>query len=334
MKRTNHLIEQIADPDNLRLAFWKARKGKSHAPGVEAYRAALDVNLQGLREQILTGLVEVGKYHYFKVYEPKERKICAAAFGEQVLHHALMNVCHPHFERCQISDSYASRKGKGMYAALGQARRYSCNHRWYLKLDVRKFFESVHHGVVREQLGRLFKDPTLLDIFEKIIDSYEACPERGLPIGNLTSQYFANHYLSGLDHFVKRDLRIKAYVRYMDDMVLWSDDKAALKNALGAITEWVEKRLLCTLKPAQLNRTANGLPFLGYRVQPYSARLLGPSKRRFVRKLRRADALLDSGAWGQAMYQRRVTPLYAFLGHADTVGLRSAVLRFVGPDAN
>lgn len=334
MKRARQLIGSIADPDNLRLAFWKARKGKTHSQGVEAYRDHLDANLQRLREQILTGLVEVGRYHYFKVYEPKERKICAAAFGEQVLHHALMNVCHPHFERCQIFDSYASRKGKGTYAALGQARRFSCNHRWYLKLDVRKFFESVHHGVVREQLGRLFKDPTLLDIFGKILDSYDASPERGLPIGNLTSQYFANHYLSGLDHFVKRDLRIGAYVRYMDDMVLWSDEKSVLQHAQEAIAVFVEERLLCALKPAQLNRTSKGLPFLGYHVLPYHARLLGQSKRRFVRKLRHAEAMLDAGAWGQAMYQRHVTPLYAFLGHADTEGLRSAVLRFVGPDAN
>lgn len=326
MKRANHLIGQIADPDNLRLAFWKARKGKSHSQGVEAYRADLDTNLQRLREQILSGLVDVGKYYYFNVYEPKERKICAAAFSEQVLHHALMNVCHPHFERYQISDSYASRKGRGTYAALDQARRFTCNYSWYLKLDVRKFFESVHHGVVREQLVRMFKDPTLQEILGKMLDSYEASPGRGLPIGNLTSQYFANHYLSGLDHFVKKDLRINAYVRYMDDMVLWSDEKSALKNALEAITVFVEERLLCALKPAQLNRTTKGLPFLGYNLKPYHTRLLGQSKRRFVRKLRIAETMLDSGEWGQATYQRHVTPLFAFIQHADTTGLKSTLL--------
>ncbi len=332
MKRAGQLIYLIAEPENLRLAFWKARKGKTLAPAVEAYRGDLQANLLHLRQQILTGLVEVGDYHYFAVYEPKERKICAAAFSEQVLHHALMNVCHSFFERHQIFDSYASRKGKGTHAALHQAGRFCCNCQWYLKLDVRKFFESIHHDVVKRQLERMFKDPILLDIFGKIIDSYEASPERGLPIGNLTSQYFANHYLSGLDHFVKRVLRCKAYVRYMDDMVLWSNDRDTLQTAHKEISAFVHDRLSCTLKPMQLNRVEFGLPFLGYRLWPYHVRLSGHSKRRFVRKLSRAEAMLNNGLWGQDMYQRRVTPLYAFLQHADTRGLRAVTWHGIGED--
>ncbi|MFN0215205.1 MAG: reverse transcriptase domain-containing protein [Saprospiraceae bacterium] len=354
MKRASCLIEQIVDPDNLRLAFWKARKGKNHAQDVEIYRADLDLNLIRLREQILSGLVEVGNYHYFKVYEPKERQICAAPFSERVLHHALMNVCHEHFERQQLSDSYASRKGKGTYAALEQAQRFSCNYRWYLKLDVRQFFGSVHHGVIRKQLGRLFKDPGLLEILGKILDSYktagpvrELLPTkditvqssgvrsihasandgaRGLPIGNLTSQYFANHYLSPLDRFIKEALRVTAYVRYMDDMVLWSNEKTRLQNALEWIGAFVEDHLECELKPAQLNSTKQGLPFLGYTVKPYHTRLLGQSKRRFVRKFRNAEAMLDSGDWDQATYQRHLLPLLAFTQHADTTGFRRKVL--------
>ena len=356
MKRAKHLIDQVGEPDNLRLAFWKARKGKSHAQGVETYRADLDLNLMHLREQILSGLVDVGNYHYFKVYEPKERQICVAAFSEQVLHHALMNVCHQHFERHQIFDSYASRKGKGTYTALEQAQRFCCNHRWFLKLDVRQFFGTVHHGVVQEQLGRMFKDSILLEILGKILDSYEtglnvpaafaagcakgqnfgfqpnipaakaAGTARGLPIGNLTSQYFANHYLSGLDHFIKKDLGIGAYVRYMDDMVLWSNEKAELQKALGAINEFLEQRLLCALKPAQLNRSSQGLPFLGYQLKPYQTRLLGQSKRRFVRKFQFAEEMLDSGEWGQETYKRHVLPLLAFTQHADTLGFRRKII--------
>mgnify|MGYP000617679500 CR=1 FL=1 len=320
---TKQLIEQVADLDNLYLAFWKARKGKSHAHNVEVYRTGLGENLIDLREQILTGLVDVGDYYYFKIYEPKERQICAAAFGEQVLHHALMNVCHPYFERRQISDSYASRKGKGTYAALGQARRFTCNHQWFLKLDVRKFFESIHHDVVRVQLTKMFKDPKLLEILGKILESYEASPKRGLPIGNLTSQYFANHYLAGLDHFVKNELGIRAYVRYMDDIVLWSNEKKELQKAQEAIHAYVENRLLCTLKPVQLNQTAQGLPFLGYMVKPYYMRLLQQSKIRFVRKWRFAEQQLESGVWGEASYQRHILPLLAFTQHAETKGFRA-----------
>ena len=138
MKRPNNLLLRVADPDNLRLAAWKAAKGKRHAQEVMAWSARTDEHLSALREQVLSGQVAVGNYRYFKVFEPKERQICASAFGEQVLHHALMNVCHEHFERAQVFDSYASRKGKGTYAALERAKHYTNQHGWYLKLDVRK----------------------------------------------------------------------------------------------------------------------------------------------------------------------------------------------------
>ncbi|MCB9298198.1 MAG: hypothetical protein H6559_34525 [Lewinellaceae bacterium] len=235
MKRKNNLLLTIADPDNLRLAFWKARKGKSWSKPVRAYRADLDANLMLLREQILSGEVQVGRYHFFKIYDPKERQICAPSFGEQVLHHALMNICHSRLEKVQVFDSYACRKGKRYLCRSGTGKNYTRRYRYFLKLDVKKFFDTIHHNVAKTQLARLFRDQDVLDIFYQIIDSYEAHPDRGVPIGNLTSQYFANHYLSGLDHFIKEKLRIKAYVRYMDDMVLWHNDKDVLKQAWRAI---------------------------------------------------------------------------------------------------
>ena len=125
MKRANNLLHLVADPDNLRLAAWKAAKGKRHSLEVLAWSARTDEHLSSLRQQILHGQVVVGNYRYFKVFEPKERQIRASAFSEQVLHHALMNVCHEYFERAQIADSYASRKGKGTYAALDRAKKYT-----------------------------------------------------------------------------------------------------------------------------------------------------------------------------------------------------------------
>lgn len=325
MKRTGQIIGRIADPDSLRLAFWKARKGKNHAIGVAQYRANLDVNLSCLREQLLSGEVDVGKYHYFKVYEPKERKICAAAFDEQVLHHALMNTCDHCFERVQIFDSYASRRDKGVHAALERAKEFTCRFEWFLKLDVRKFFDSIHHGVLQTQVSRLIKDKNVLNIFSKILDSYHVEPERGLPIGNLTSQYFANHYLAGLDHFIKENLRIKAYVRYMDDMVLWHADKEVLKSALLSIREFISKELLCELKPIQLNRSSTGLPFLGYHIFPYHVRLLQQSKQRYIRKLALAETRLATGEWSESCYRRHVEPLLAFTQHADVTGFRRKI---------
>lgn len=126
----------MEDMDNLRLAFWKAGKGKRHASAVLAYQAKLEVNLRALQQEIQSGKLRVGDYRYFLVYEPKEREICASAFREQVLHHALMNVCHEQFDKKLIYDSYASRKNKGTYAALHRAKRYSNKYTWYLKMDV------------------------------------------------------------------------------------------------------------------------------------------------------------------------------------------------------
>ena len=320
MKRINHLIASIADPDNLRLAFWKASKGKRHTQQVLTYQADLDANLELLRGQILRGIVEVGDYHYFKIYEPKERQICASAFREQVLHHALMNVCHHYFDRQLIYDSYASRTDKGTYAAIERAKKYTKQYRYFLKLDVRKFFESIHHTVLKAQLRRLFKDSTLLSIFDQIIDSYAAHPNRGLPIGNLTSQYFANQYLSSLDHFIQENLRSNAYVRYMDDMILWSDDKIDLKKAKKAIEIFVEQDLLTTLKPSLLNYSSCGLPFLGYSIFPNTMRLKQQSKQRFIRKAQAIDAKYHTGEWSDTHCQRHILPLLAFVRKGNTTG--------------
>lgn len=331
MKRVEKLIERVADPDNLRLAAWKAAKGKRYSREVLDYFSRIEHHVPTLRAQILSGEVTVGAYRYFKVYEPKEREICASAFSEQVLHHALMNICHVYFERAQIFDSYASRKDKGTYAALSRARKFSNCNTWFLKLDVQKFFATVHHAILKDQLARMFKDRVVSLIFSKIIDSYEAHPARGLPIGNLTSQYFANHYLTGLDHFIKEQLRVKSYVRYMDDMVLWHPDKFRLKSALEAIRDYIQNELCCLLKPEALNQCKNGLPFLGYHVFPHHTRLLQKSKQRLLRKMQTVDDNYHNGIWSESRCQRHALPLLAFARHADTQALlKNLYLRLKG----
>ncbi len=326
MRRANNLLPLIADPDNLLLAFWKAAKGKRNTPEVLAYQEHLSTHIAQLRKDILSGYVTVGDYRYFKVYEPKERQICASAFREQVLHHSLMEVCHPYFERTQIFDSYASRPNKGTHAALERAKQHTLQYEWYLKLDVRKFFESIHHNVLKGQLARLFKEKALLGIFYQIIDSYEASPSRGMPIGNLTSQYFANHFLSGLDWYIKQELSIPAYVRYMDDMVLWHNDKSVLLYAHKAIESFVADRLLGSLKPFTLNRSNHGLPFLGFCVLPQHTRLLRKSSIRYIRQMAKIENNYQSGLWHGAACQRRVLSLVEFTRTADAKVFRQNVL--------
>lgn len=308
--------------DNLRIAFWKASKGKRYSASVLDYQARLEENLWSLKKAIENGIVEVGDYRYFFVFEPKKREICASAFREQVLHHALMNSCHAYFDRAQIFDSYASRKGKGTYAALDRAKVYNRKYEWYLKLDARKFFASIQHNVLKKQLARLFKEERLLSILYQIIDSYEASSGCGLPIGNLTSQYFANHYLSGLDHYIKEQLRIKAYIRYMDDMVLWDADKKNLLRAHNLVADFCSKRLQLTLKPMQLNRTSQGLPLLGYRLFTHHVRLLRKSKLRFIEKARAIHRAKDFGLWDDKVCQRKMLPLLAFINYSDSAAFQ------------
>lgn len=326
MKRNGHLIDRIADLKNLYAAFYKAQKGKATTPAVMAYRQALQANLIRLREHILSGQVPIGDYHYFRIYDPKERQICAAPFEQRVLHHALMNVCHDRFERAQIDHSYASRLDKGTYAAVEQAHRFSRQNGWFLKLDFRKYFDSLDHTVMKHQLRRLFKDPAALALFDRIIDSYETAAGRGVPIGNLTSQYLANHYLSPLDHYIKESLHIRAYVRYMDDLVFWHDAKDALLAAGQAVETYARDRLALMLKPFCLNRCDYGLPFVGYLVFLGQVRLAKRSRNRYARKLRLYHTLLVSGLWTPETFRDHVEPLVAFTEHANARAFRRHVL--------
>ncbi|MDR0982537.1 MAG: RNA-directed DNA polymerase [Culturomica sp.] len=326
MKRENHLLERIADPENLRLAFWKARRGKDARKEVANYRRDLDKNLLLLRNQILSGTVDVGHYHFFKIYDPKERQICAAPFPERVLHHAIMNVCHDVFERYQIFDSYACRLGKGTFAALNRAHHFHRCYRWFLKLDVRKYFDNIDHNILKTMLARCFKEHLLLKIFYSIIDSYHTQTGKGLPIGNLTSQYFANHYLGAADHYLKESLHVKAYVRYMDDMVVWTDDKSHLLSLGRRLQAFLSDSLHLTLKPFCLNAVQRGLPFLGYVLLPAVIRLQRRSQQRFRSKYKLYTALLRSGAWSQELYQSHILPLFSFTFHADALKWRSVVV--------
>ncbi len=322
MKRESNLILLIADPDNLRLAFWKARKSKDGKMEVAYFRKFLDKNLLTLRDELLSGNVQVGQYHYFTIFDPKERLICAASFKERVIHHALMNVCHANFEKYQIFDSYASRIGKGTYAAIERASANQRQCKWFLKLDVRKYFDSIDHAILKSMLANRFKDKVLLQIFFQIIDSYQTLEGKGLPIGNLTSQYFANHYLALADHYIKEKLQAAAYVRYMDDMVIWSNDKNLLLKIGNGFKSFIETQLSLTLKPFCLNSTYKGLPFLGYMLFPKSVLLNNSSRKRFKAKLKQYTYKLNNAEWSQSEYQAHVLPLIAFAKHANTYYLR------------
>lgn len=326
MKRQGNLIEIIADWDNLYEAFRKASRGKKRNTEVREYAEKLDDNLRELRLQILTGNVCVGEYHQFTIYEPKERIICAAKFGERVLHHAIINVCHDIFDGTLIDSTYATRRGKGLYAAVDKAVYAMTKYQFSLKLDVRKYYDSIDHEVLKLLLRRKFKDATLLRIFDQIIDSYTVTAGRGLPIGNLTSQYFANFYLSTADHYAKEVLRVPIYIRYMDDILMAADTKAFLRDVESELEKMVGEKLGLRFKPAVYKHSSIGQNFLGYKVLPYRYELSGRSKRRFRTKLLLYNKRLEEEEWSEKDYNEHILPLLAFVTHAVSSKFRETCI--------
>jgi len=327
MKRAGNLIGRIAAPENIRLAFWKAAKGKWSRPATRAFAANLEPEITRLSAGLADGSFPFGAYRSFRVFDPKERWIHAAAFPERVAHHAIMNLSEPVFERAAVFDSYACRKGKGQVAAGERARHYARRYPWFLKMDVRKYFDSIPHERMLELLERLFKDAGVLRLYETIVDSYETQPGLGLPIGSLTSQYFANHFLTGLDRLARETLQAPGYVRYMDDFALWHTDKEFLKDARNRITAWLADERGLTVKPEPLlNRADRGMDFLGLRIFPHTVRLNHRSKIRFLRRLRGLEAMESAGLISEAQLQCRATCLVAFTRRADTLAFRCDTL--------
>jgi RNA-directed DNA polymerase len=310
------------------LAFWKASRSKRHRPDQRAFAKNLEKEIQHLRDGLLAGDYPVGVYTRFTIYDPKEREICAATFPERVLHHALMNVCEPHFDKWLIFDTYACRKGKGQFKAVRRAQEFARTHVFFLKADVRKFFDSVPHDRLKALLRHKFKDNQLIFWFDRIIDTYETKPGHGLPIGNLTSQYFANLYLDPLDRFVKESLRLKGYVRYMDDFSLWHSSKNDLKKIRRDLVSFTSDSLGLSLKGVPyLNHTRHGMDFLGMRVFPQAVHLNRRSKKRFIAKMHGYEWQLACGMLSEADFQERVTALTAFVQQADSEALRKFFFR-------
>jgi retron-type reverse transcriptase len=268
------LIQRIAETPNLMSAYRKARLGKSTKPDQQAYSRSLRDNLRVLQSEIRSMTWMPGPLREFTIYEPKERLIAAAPFRDRVMHHALMNILEPILEKRQISHSYACRKGKGNHACVKQAYNNQRHYPWVLKMDIRKYFPSIDLGILKSQLRKIIWDPSVLVLLDRILDAH-GVHQKNLPIGNLTSQHLANLYLSHLDHFVLQHLRPKAYVRYMDDFVLWGESQAQVKDWHLQIPQWLERELSLSVKTqaTECVPVIRGISFLGYQIYPAQIRL-------------------------------------------------------------
>lgn len=328
MKKHKDLFPQIYSFENLLLAYKKARKGSGKSPQTLAFGFHLEKEILLLQEELRTGKWQPLPYHHFAIFDPKYRIISAAAFRDRVVHHALVNVIEPIYERCFIFDSYATRKGKGVHAARAKAQVFVRKYRWFYKMDIAQYFSSIDHHILIRQIEEKIKDKPLTELIVRII-RHASADGKGLPIGNLTSQFFANVYLDMLDHYLKDKLGIKGYLRYMDDFVIFSHDKQELKALEKQIIVFLENKLGLQLNPAScfLNQRANGLGFLGARIFPDNMRIRRENLKRVCKKMKARERAFENGFMDENSFLASQNSYYAYLESFDSLQLRRDLLR-------
>lgn len=313
MKRVGHLFEQVLTYNNLMAAFQLARRGCGDTPAVCRFFYHLEPEILHLQQELLNHQYQPGAYRYFKVYDPKERTIAVAPFRDRVVHHAIVRVLMPIYEQVYISDSYATRPNKGTHKAILRAQHFMRGYSWYLKTDIEKYFDRVDHEILIELLKRKIKDRALIDLLDRIVRNAPE-PGKGLPIGNLTSQFLANVYLDPIDHQIKEKLRVKGYIRYMDDLMLLANTRVKLVAYQQAIEDYLGNRLALDLKPSAtwINRSGHGISFLGMRIFPGIIRVRPENRRR---SLKRLAATLSRWQSDELDEDRMINSMVSIVGH-------------------
>lgn len=331
MKRVGNLWPGLISFNSLARAAERARKRNRFRQDVQQFEFDRERNLWQLHDELSSKSYRPRPYHTFTIYEPKKRLISAAPYRDRVVHHALTAILQHVFEPTFTDDSFACRKSKGTHAAVDRAQHHARRFRYVLKADIRSFFPSVDHQILVALIDRKIKDPDVMWLAKTILaasnDQEPAIDwfpgddlftpserRRGLPIGNQTSQFFANVYLNPLDHFVREQLRCRGYVRYVDDMLLFADDKRQLaiwRDDLRRFLDGLRFRL--HPRKSEIFPVAQGVRFLGYRLWPWRRTLAKENVRRFRRRIRRMQMKYAAGMLSPAEVRTR---LVSWLGHA------------------
>ena len=286
MKTYTNLFEKACSFESLLAGYYRARRGKGSREEVARFGYRVEAHLLQLHTELMEETYVHGEYRKFIVHDSKRREIQAAPFRDRVVHQAIVAALEPVFERRFIFDSYACRREKGTHAALLRFERFMRVSRYALSLDISKYFASIDHTTLLSLIAHKVHDPRMLQLCQLVIDSSETTFGHGIPIGNLTSQLFANIYLDKLDQYIKHTLRMRRYIRYMDDMVILHDDKQILHETKEKIRIYAEEVLGLILHPykVQVAPTDRGIDFLGYRVFPRYRRLRRSTVKRFERR--------------------------------------------------
>ncbi|MDO8686913.1 MAG: reverse transcriptase domain-containing protein [Candidatus Berkelbacteria bacterium] len=296
-------FEKIISVENILLAWKEFLRGKRNKKDVQEFQLHLMDNILSLHDDLKNRTYVHGGYHAFNISDPKPRNIHKASVRDRLLHHAVYRILYPYFDKKFISDSYSCRINKGTHKAINRfrdfSRKVSKNNTktyWVLKCDIRKFFASIDHNILKKILEKHIKDKNILWLLSRVIDSFETqkhiyamadiC-KVGLPLGNLTSQLLVNVYMNEFDQFMKRELKVKYYIRYADDFVILSENKNYLEELLPNIYDFLEKELKLELHPDKvfIKTLASGVDFLGWVHFPKHRVLRTSTKKKMFRNL-------------------------------------------------
>lgn len=347
VKILDGVFDEMTGFEWLELSYRKARKQKRYRPEVLNFSSDLDTNLLDIQEQLREEVFHFGPYRKHWVYVPKKRIVMALPFDSRVVQWAIYLVLKPFYQGLMIEDSYACLDDKGSLAAAQRLQYWlrQIEHKpgnwYYLKLDISKYFYRIDHAVLLDILGQRIKDDRLMRLIENIVncdgekfglprfmgpDDVEAdewLGDVGMPIGNLTSQLFANIYLNELDQFCKHQLRIKKYDRYMDDTVALAPDKATAHSWKSEIEGFLSERLRLDLnRKTAIRPTSQNIEFVGYILNAHSLRLRKPTVRRMKSAYRGICAKYFSGQMTDQEFQRRIAAYEGMMKHTDNTGLR------------
>ncbi|KKQ72702.1 MAG: RNA-directed DNA polymerase (Reverse transcriptase) [Candidatus Falkowbacteria bacterium GW2011_GWD2_38_42] len=320
----NEIFEEIICLENLFAAWREFYKGKKQKKDVEEFSVNLEDNIFALHDDLKNGNYQHSQYASFFVCDPKLRHIHKACVRDRLLHNAIVRIVEPVFERIFIFDSYSSRKNKGTHKAIERFKKFawalSQNNTktvWVLKCDIRKYFNSVNHEILMNLLKKRIFDDKLIHLLENIIKSYNKEEEKGIPLGNLTSQLFSNVYLNELDDFIKRKLGFNHYTRYADDFLLVSKRKSELLAILEDIGKFLEDKLKLSLHPKKviIQKWHQGVDFLGYKIFPHHILLRTKTKKRILMKMKIFKKKLISGNINKNNFEQSKNSYLGILKH-------------------
>lgn len=328
MRRQYISLEEIADYKNLLTALYKASKAKRNRPVVQDFHYQLDRNLSSLSRDIMAGKLPYGRFKTFEIHDPKKRLIHAACFEDRVFHHAVMNIAGERLEKSMIYHSYACRPGKGVHKAIETVRKNLQRFKWFVKIDIASYFSQIDHAILLNLLKCRFKGSAFVGQLSRIISNCPDMVEKGLPIGSLTSQYFANYYLDGFDRFLSNHTHVLAMARYMDDVIWWCDSRNNAETVLTEAVDYLrEKRLLSVKSDIQIQPSRVGVTYCGFRILQGVVRLSRRRKKALKQRRQYWEGQYKKGKISDLQLQTAYAAVHAIAQGADSLAWRQNQLQ-------